>query len=374
LNTIKIVRKELLIQLRNKQTFLFMIAFPIVLILILGTALSGAFSSNTKVDDLKLLYRSSIHSPQLEASWEQFTAELKQQGVQLTSATVGTDGQKEVQEDHYTGYAELSDSGIRYYGSSQQQIENNIVTGMLSVYSDRYNLMASALKADPASVQTIAGAADSFGDSIKVTSLTKEKQPGSIDYYAIAMSTMIAFYSCMSSINLIPGERIRKTAIRLSASPVGKGEIFAGKVISATLINFICVVVVVLFSGLVFKADWGSHYVAIGLVLLTEVALAVSFGLLCGYLFKNGTGRPFVVIVIQIFSFIGGAYFPVGDSSGFMGKIILLSPLRWANDALHQVIYADQASAALPAILLNLAFVTAFLALSAIYMRRQEAL
>ncbi|ANS74758.1 ABC transporter permease [Paenibacillus yonginensis] len=373
MNILRITRKELLIQLRNKQTFLFMIAFPIVLILILGSALTNAFSAETTVDSMKLLYRDNAQNAQLKESWKAFSEVLKQEGVELTALPSGTDGKQEVQDDLYTGYAELDDNGIHYYGSSQHQIENNIVQSMLSVYADRYNLAAAAIKIDPASVQPIVAGVDSFGDFIPETSLNKEKQPGSIDYYAIAMSTMIALYASMSSTTLIQGEHSRRTSIRLSASPVSKGEIFAGKVIGATLINFVCVMVVVLFSGLVFGADWGSHYGAVALVLLTLVALSVSLGLFCGYLFKEASsGRTFIVILIQVFSFIGGAYFPVGDD--FSGHLALISPLRWANQALNQIIYADQASAALPVAVFNMALVAVFLILSGIYMRRQEAL
>ncbi|WP_138495876.1 ABC transporter permease [Paenibacillus pinistramenti] len=374
MNILRIARKELLIQFRNKQTFTFMIAFPIVLILILGTALSSAFSSNISVSDLKLLYKENVQNQQLEASWQDFSQILQKEGVQLTKWEEGTDGQQAVMDGQYTAYAELNDDGIHYYGSSQQTIENNIIQGMLSVYADRYNLASAALKANPASVQTIMASVDSFGSFIKETSLNKEKQPGAIDYYAIAMSTMIALYASMSSSSLIQSERNRKTSIRLSASPATKGQIFAGKVIGATLINFVCVLVVVLFSALAFRADWGTHYVAVGLVLLTEVALAVSFGLLCGYLFKDGSGRAFLVIVIQVVSFLGGAYFPTDDATGIFKNIVLISPLRWANHALNDIIYSDRAAAALPVIGLNVALVALFLIISGLFMRRREAI
>ena len=49
------------------------------------------------------------------------------------------------------------------------------------------------------------------------------------DYYAVAMTTLIALYSALSASYLIRGERLRKTADRLIAAPVHKGEIFAGR-------------------------------------------------------------------------------------------------------------------------------------------------
>ncbi|WP_223069387.1 ABC transporter permease [Paenibacillus caui] len=376
MNILQIARKELLIHLRDKRTFIFMIAFPLVLILILGTALTNAFSSNLAVGDMNLLYKDNIRNGQLASSWGQFVQASQQEGITFTKAAADEDGLKTVQDDQYTAYAELSDDGIKYYGSPKNAIENNIIQGMLTVYADKFNLAAAAFKADPSpsSVANITVASGSFGNFIQETSLNKDKQPGSIDYYAISMTTMIAFYACLPASALIQNERTRRTAIRLGASPVSKIEIFTGKVLATTIVNFLCIAIVVLFSRLAFKAEWGSHYISIALVLLTEVVLAVSFGLACSYLFNGGAARAFIFIVIQVISFVGGAYFPIDITSGVVHQISQLSPLRWANQGLTQIIYSDQASAAIPVIVLNVGLSAALLIVSGLYMRKREGL
>lgn len=374
MNILGIARKELISQYRMKTNFLFMIALPILMIIILGTALTNAFSSNVSIGDMSLLYKSNIQNQQLAGAWEQFLASTQQNGIQATVASPDQDGKQAVQDDQYTAYVVLSDDGIQYFGGTAHALESNIIQGMLGVFADRYNLAAAAVKADPAAVQDILAASGSLGDFIQESSLNKEKQPGAMDYYSMAMSTMIAFYSSMPASYLIRRERLRKTGIRLSAAPIYKSDIFIGKVLASTLINFLCVLVVVLFSKWVFGADWGSHYFSVFLVLLTEVMLAVSFGLACSFLFKEGAERAVVMIVTQIISFIGGAYFPVDDGTGFLKYIMNISPLHWANQALMQIIYAGQISAALPVIGLNLLCCAVFLAISGVSLRRQEAI
>lgn len=374
MNIWNIAYKEIRTHLRDKRTFLFMLAFPIVLMLILGSTLSNAFSTTTTVGDLRLLVRDESASPQLATAWSGFAAAIGQEGVQIAQAEAGTDGREEVRTDRYTAYAELGDNGIQFYGSSRNTIESNILQGMLTAFADRYSLAVAAFQETPAAAAAIVASAGQGGDFIRETSLNPNKQPDSIDYYAMAMTTMIALYSVISASSLFRKERSRNTAIRLMAAPVGKGEIFIGKIIGCTFINMLCVAAVVLFSRFAFQADWGSHYGMVFLVLLTEVVLAVSLGLGVSFLVKGDGARPIVMIFTQVASFIGGAYFPLGDTEGFMSLLANLSPLRWANTALTQIIYSDQLAAAWPAIGLNVGVAAMFLIIATISIRRREAL
>ncbi|MBB6734002.1 ABC transporter permease [Cohnella zeiphila] len=373
MNVINIALKELKVNLRDFRTFVFMLAFPIVLMLILGTALTNAFTSGATVGDMSLLYRNTASSPQLTQAWNEFSSVLEQQGVKLVAASASEDGKADVQDNQYSGYAEITDNGIRFYGSQRDSIESNIIQGMLSAFADRYNLAAAAMKENPTQAQTILAGASAQQSYVNESSLTAESQPGSMGYYAIAMTTMIAFYSVISGSNLIRGEKTRNTALRLSAAPVSKGSIFAGKVIGVTIVNFLCVVAVVLFSKFAYNADWGTHYPTLLLILFTEVLLAVSVGVGASYLFKGESSRSFVMIFTQIASFLGGAYFPV-DPKGVMNVLSNISPMRWANEALTKIIYQGNLQAAWPALGLNIGVAAVFLIVAALFMRRQEAI
>jgi ABC-2 type transport system permease protein len=375
MNILNIAIKEIKSALRERRTFVFMLAFPLVLMLILGTALSNVFTSNTPVGDIQLLYKNEATRPELTQYWQGFSKAIEHQGVKIVPITSGIDGKQEISDDRYTAYAEISDQGILYYGSSKRTIESNIVQGMLTAFADQYGLAAAALKTDPGKAAAIIGNANTYaGEYVHETALDPDKQPGSIDYYAIAMTTMIALYSALSGSFLFRGERIRNTALRLMASPVSKGQIFAGKVIGSTVINLLCVLVVVLVSKFAFKVDWGNHFGMVFLVLVTEVLFAVSIGLGLSYLLKGNGSNTVVVIFAQIASFVGGAYFPIIGTDSFMGIVTELSPLRWANKALAEIIYTGDVTAALPAIGLNVGIATVFLLIAIVSIRRREAL
>ncbi|MFB9324627.1 ABC transporter permease [Paenibacillus aurantiacus] len=373
MNVLNIALFEMKKDLRDRRTLLFMLAFPIVLILILGTALTNAFHTGIEVGDMKLLVSNTAQSEQLKSNWNAFAQAIGKEGVELTPAANNIDGKKAVADNQYTAYAEIDDNGIRFYGSSRETIGSNIIQGMLTSFADKYNLAAAAVQHNPETAHAIIAASTSAGSFVQESSLDPDRQPGSIDYYAIAESTMIAFYACMSASWLIRGEVKRKTALRLAAAPVGKLAIFAGKVIASTIINFLCILAVVLFSKYVFNANWGDHLGYVFLLLFTEVLLAVSFGLGVAFLFKGDAVNAVMMIFVQVASMIGGAYFPVDEASGVFGAIANISPLRWANEALMNLIYNHDLQAVFPVIGLNTAIAAAFLTFVAITMRKREA-
>lgn len=56
MNILHIAGKEIKISFRDRRTFIFMLAFPIVFMLIFTAALSNAFDSEVTVGNIKVVY------------------------------------------------------------------------------------------------------------------------------------------------------------------------------------------------------------------------------------------------------------------------------------------------------------------------------
>lgn len=373
MNIFNIAVKEIKQNIRDRRTFVFMLAFPIVLMLILGTALTNAFDRKVSIDDLHVLYKSTA-SPAITSSFEAFTKETGKSGVHFKQAAGHTDEKKEVKENNVTAYAEISDKGIVLYGSDRNRIEASIVQGMLKAYADKYSLAAAVASVDPAKA-AVAMEGGLKNDYIQDLSLKEAKKQGSMDYYAMAMTTMIALYSAISASTLIRSERTRNTALRLVAAPIRKGEIFLGKILGCLFINAVCLLAVMTFSHFAFKADWGDHIGLVIVLLLSEVFLAVSFGLGISYIAKSpDASRMIITIVLQLSAFFGGAYFKIENAKGILNFIINLSPLTWVNQAITKIIYLNDLHAAIPAISLNLGISVLFLGIAILSFQRREGL
>ena len=365
-----IALKEIKLELRDPRTFFFMLLFPIVLMLILGTALSNAFTDTVRVEEIHLLYKNDAGT--LAPYWTDFLQNLEQEGIHATGLTPGLDGREQVQNGNYTAYAEIDDRGIRFYGNNRNTLESNILQGILTAFADRVNLTAAVMEEMPEAAQT--ALASDMGSFIQESGLDPERKPNSMDYYGLVMTTMIVLYGSLSASMLIRGETVRKTALRLSAAPVRKSEIFTGKVIGGTFTNTFCFLIVVLFSKYVFHTNWGDHLGIVLLVLFSEVIMAVSLGLGFSFLFSEKAATAVLMIFIQLASFFGGAYFPLQEvESGVMAQLISLSPLYWINNSLTELIYNDAVQSAFAVIGLNLAAAAVLLVYSAFSMHRREA-
>ncbi|MDA1476749.1 ABC transporter permease [Bacillus changyiensis] len=373
MNILNIAKKEIISSFRDKRTLFFMLLFPIVLIMILGTALSNAFDKQLKVDDVRVLYQDQS-SGGLAKGFEVFTKEAKKSGVDFKKISTGMNGKQEVKQGHYDAYVEVKDSGIKLYQSDKQNIKTSIIQGMLTAFSNQYKAVREIIKVNPQHAK-MALANHSHDNYIKETSINSDKQPRSIDYYAVTMTTLMALYGAMHASFLIRGERLGKTADRLMAAPLRKGEIFAGKLLGCMLTNAICIFLIVTFSKSVFKANWGEHLGAVLIVLLTVVLFAVSLGLGIGAMTKTGEAAKAIIgVFIPLVGFFGGAYFPLGHMEGAIAVIKKLSPLTWTNEAITNIIFSNDISAMFPAIAVNTGLSSLLLLIALVSLRRREGL
>lgn len=364
LNAIRIAFKDLK-AFRDVKMLIFMLATPIIVILVLGTALTNVFNESITVGEIRVLYHMNNADPALVDSWKSLEQKMRESGVLLEEVGSHMDESQEVERGRYTGYVVVTDRGIDYFGNSRTSIENSIVIGILTSFADRYKLTM---------VMPDVALSSSGIDYVHETKLQAAKQPGALDYYAIAITTMVILYTALPAAQLIEIERTQKTDIRLMASPVTRTEIFTGKILGHLLLQLLFILIIIFISKFMFNAYWGENIGLVILVLASQIVFALSLGLGASYLMKGNAAIAVIMMIVQLESLIGGAYFPVDGLKGFMGLISSYSPLRSTNDAVFKIIYAEQLSSALPTILLNLGFGALLLIMSVTMMRRREGL
>lgn len=370
MNIVNIAWKGIKTDFRDIRTLFFMLAFPILLMLVLGTALSNTFTTSLPVDDIHVLYKDTSNSE----NFQYFIAETEKSGIHYKEASENLDGQQQVKQMKVDGYVEVTAEGIQLFINNGSSIEGNILQGMLSSYVGQSNIAAEIIKTSPDKLES-AFTREQTNDFIKETSLLPDKQPGSMDYYAIVTTTMIILYGAMGSSSLIVSERVRKTGDRLIVSPVRKSEIFIGKVLGSLVVNSVCIILVISFSKLFFNANWGDNLGLVSLVLLTEVVFAVSMGIGVSFLTKTSAAPSIIILLFaQLSSFFGGAYFKIENPEGIFKFITELSPLTWMNSAITKIIYANDFTAAIPAITINLTGSLLFLLVAIISLQRREGL
>ena len=153
---------------------------------------------------------------------------------------------------------------------------------------------------------------------------------------------------------------------RLASAPVTRGEVVGGKWGSRMLLAAVQVSVALAFGTFLFQMDWGPNAAMVLLVLACWAAFCASAGLLLGSLASTESQAAGIgVLLSNLLAALGGCWWPIEVTPGWMQFVQTLLPTGWTMDALHKLIsFQAEPVSILPhlAALLGAALITAALA------------
>jgi ABC-2 type transport system permease protein len=372
MNTVNIFIKQIKHNIRDFKGMALMVLFPIVLILVLGTALPGFFDSSASFRDIKVIYTSQANRP-LSLAFQGFVEKGRDMGMEFTAAESPGQGLEAVKNGKYVCFIAVKENGIELYQNSSS-FKAHLVEALLETFLQRYSAAGAIARVSPAAAQRmIAGQNTGGSDYVSVSSPGQRQGPGALDYYAVTMLTLIIMYSSLTGASAIKNEKTAGTYSRLLCSPVGKYEILTGKTLGVLAVTLLQALGVILFSRYVFGANWGSHPGTIFLLVAAEVVMAVSLGMGLTFMIKGETTvRSLLNIIIPFMVFLGGGYVPLEGLGNTLLSFSQLSPVRWMNKALFQVIYSQDFGSVLPALCVNLGIAAVFMAVSSLAIRKES--
>lgn len=364
---LRVFSKEVIQNLRNVRAMTYLVLFPIILILVLGTALSGAFNKSTEFNDINIIYTSPSNGPLVQA-FKGFMTKGEEIGFTFSEAQSVPEAVELVRNGKYSSYINVGENGLEVYKNDQDSFKAQLVEGVLGTFIQRYKALSQIALVNPGVVGEIIKD-QSNPNFVKLSALGELRQPKAMDYYAVTMLTLIILYSSLTGAHAIKDEKTAKTMNRLLCAPVKKYEVLTGKILGTLVITSLQVLVVVLISKFLLKTYWGTHLGVICLVLASEVVMAVSLGIGVAFVVRNERG--ILNVLIPLMAFFGGCYIPIED----LGKTLLLisnySPVRWVNKAIFSVIYSNDYSSVTTAIIINLCLALVFVVIASFSFRKE---
>lgn len=367
---LKIMFKEMKGNLRDKKAMAMMVLFPIVLITILGFAFSNIFNSNYTISGINVIYTDNGNK-EISTGFQNFIKNSKEIGIKFDEIKNIDQGINYIKNAKYTGYIVLKDNNITLYKNDRNFLDTNIVESILKAFIDRFNVISVIAKENPAIIQKIA--TDDNYNFTDIVSLNRNKQPSSNDYYSVTMLTLIILYGSISGVYSIGEERTKKTGDRVLMSPVRKYEILTGKLLGVSFAVLLQSILVFIFSKYILGANWGTDIFTIFLIIISEIIFSISIGICLGFLIKNTNAASGVInVVIPFIAFLGGAYFPINETGSIvLMKLADISPIKWTNTSIFQVIFANNYGDVSIALMINIICAAVFIALSAYFFRKE---
>ncbi|MCY6353721.1 ABC transporter permease [Clostridium sp. ZS2-4] len=371
---LNIITKEVKQNFRNKRKLAIMILFPIILMVILGTAFSKSMSNDIKLGKIKVLYTVQGEGNIGEA-FKGLQKELKDYNVSFKETKNIESAKNNVQNSNYSCYLLINENNkdIKIYKNNRYYLGASFVEGILNTFVQRYNVINEIKEKKTRFLEKVVKGSDK--KYIIVQSLNEKKEPRAIDCYGVTMTTLIILYSAFTGAYGMIGEKNRKTEARILAAPVTKKEIFIGKTLGALVVTIFQISIVIIFSKYVIGVNWGNNIGMLLLVIGSEIIMAVSMGIGVAFLTKTEAAMNSILnFMIPIMVFLGGGYVPLEEfNSEILNIISNFSPVRWINSSILNIVFRDNYEKVIPTIAINFTAAVIFLIIASMLFRREEA-
>lgn len=357
--------------LRDHTNLTLMLLFPIVMIFILGSALTGSF----EIENMEPIEVILVNEDEgdLSRSFEGFlNSEEIQEMLDVEKADSFDDSMRRVKQGEASALIHLKKDfagQINIYDSNSSVFGSSVLKNVIDVFIQSANTeyASSRLGSTAAYIH--------FSDNIIEEAVNVDgKTPSSLDYYAISMLLMTMMYGTMYGCSAMSEERFLNTDIRLKSAPLKTYQIYIGKVTGTILTLMIDAVLIILFTKYVYKVNWGSNILAIMFACLSLAVLAAGIGV-TGFMLIGDESKTQVIlnVLVPLFTFLGGGYIPSQYLSPMMKRISVISPNHLARNIMSNIIYEGSHTQTVSFLLILWAVSLALFSISAFGGRRAAA-
>lgn len=369
---IDLALKDLSQVLRDKRMLLFLVAMPLAFTIFMGLAFKGAAETPDK--RLPLGWYNQDENGQFSLL---LRADLEN-NPDLRLVKIQPDGFDQAQKDVANRYL----SGVLIIPAG---FSNSLLTdqpGQMELIADEYsNLGQSAFQFTRAAVtrllgsleiahlsaQTLADAgveistselAETAGQSAvkwkeisqtsavltveKATSIAEEKAPlGGNAYNQTSPGILVQFtiFGLITSSAILVEERKTRTLQRLFTTSMPPAHIILGHLLANFTIAFSQQLILVLFGQFLLKVNYLREPLAVLAVMVTLSLWVSSLGLLISVFAKNEQQSLLASLILMfVFSALGGAWFPLEGSGSTFATLGHLTPGAWAMDGFQNII------------------------------------
>jgi ABC-2 type transport system permease protein len=366
MNIIIIFLKEIKHIIRNRIYVIMLLLFPLILMVILGSAFANSFDNSTIFNNIDVLYLNADSSPG-EPIFKNFIKTGSRLGIHFHQTGSIRQGTTEIANRKYAAFLYFGATDLKLYKNDHWIMKANLVEAVWNIFQQRYSaIMAiSALNPGKSAGFDHHTAKQTF---ISETTLEHNRKARAIDFYAVTMLTMIILYSSYTAVYAIKREQLEHTGPRLLSTPIRNYEILSGKIFGVLSMCFLQILVIIFVSRYLFQVYWGDSPWTVASILMAETIMSTSIGIGLAFIIRNHlTINGILNLGIPILVFLGGGYTSVEGLGRRFLQFANLSPLRWTNKAIFEVIYAHDFHTVIPAILIPIGIALLFIGFTSNY-------
>ena len=388
----QIVKKQGLILWRNPLQLLLLIGLPIILIAILGSALSGMMDGEDPKIKVKVAF---IEHENEQKQVESFINDLEHSGLPvdaiepiksnisqmapihiLKETVFGSEelqgmveivdvdlSEKEaiLKDDNFTAVIEVPEQfsyemllamvlkeglqpELNVYQNEGSPIGSSVALSIIEQYQKQLTLNTFIEKKgfDP---NTFTIDQEAIAGEIKT--INKKNAVSAKNYYAIGMAVMNVLFIASTVSGIAFLEKKIHVFDRVILANVSRWVYLTAVFISGTIFALLQLLIIFGFSWLVFGVSWPN----VGAFFVVTIAIAISVGgismLLTAISYRVNSeviSNFFSSIIVTLMSFLGGSFFPIGDTSNIFQLLGNLTPNGAGMSAYMAILRGDEFS------------------------------
>lgn len=246
------------------------------------------------------------------------------------------------------------------------QVDSTVVKCVFDTFSNTLNASTAVMKHFPG--QSLPEDLD-LEKGYEEVETDAKSTPDAMSYYSIAMLMMVLLYGAEYGCNSIADDYLGVIGERIKTTPIKRYEQYIGKMLGMCTATTLQGIFIVLLTGLVYGAKWGSNYFALLGIIFSMACASVTLGACLCMITRNGPrGQAMVSLLVIACTFLAGGFIKMD-----MGVLKYISPNYYAQTAMFNSIYNGDTQIALQHIGILWIFVIAAGAFTILLSRRKRA-
>lgn len=173
---------------------------------------------------------------------------------------------------------------------------------------------------------------------VEETQAAPDVELRALDFYGLSMTAMFLMFGAMFGAFSTIKERREQTLSRLLATPTSGLTVTSGKMLGIFVLGILQFVVLFGFTRYAFGVQWGDDLLAIFVVAAAEVLAVTGLAVLIGTLAKTERGAGGIgPLVIQVQALIGGAFFTISALPAWLQPIRYFSVIGWTMEGWQRI-------------------------------------
>lgn len=349
MNLLIVSYHEILKIIRSRTSLLLSLFLPLLLIFILGSALSPMFGDAPRlVSKVTLAVYPASDGPLTEQALKLLDSEQVAEALTVRRATSTDEVMSLLRQEEVDFGVEIpADSAggepaawTLYSGilTEKNLKAEMILRNLLDGLNNTRALATTGLLLTPADAAGAAGMGSAQKYPLVEAGIINEKNTvtSAMEYYSISMLIMFLMMTGVSAGVSLSVERENHTLERLYAMPVHASTIIFGKLAGRGLFAVVQALIIILFTSLIYGVHWGNGYGYLALTCLFTIVASLSFALLLALFIRTTRNVDLIfTLSVTLMTFISGGMAP--NLGSFMSKLSQFTINRWAMGSMTRI-------------------------------------